>query len=151
VNELRIEVPLAPLKSEVAAFYQSVHEENQSRGSHPDIQIRPAFKYFFLRDSQNVITGGAAVHFVFDVVYADAIWVHPKWRRQGAGAKLYRAVEELAQAQKKQRAIVTTFEYQAATGFWAKMGFKKFAELPGAIDGSGLIYMSKRIGEEVGK
>lgn len=145
MNELKIEVPFAPLKSDVNAFYQSVHEENQARGSHAEIQVRPSFRYIFLRDSEGGIRGGAAAHFVFDVVYADAIWVHTKWRRQGAGARLYQAVEDLARTQRKQRAIVTTFEYQAATGFWSKMGFTKFAELPGAIEGSGLIYMCKQI------
>lgn len=143
--ELKIEMPLAPLKADINSFYQSVHAENQARSTQSDVQSRPTFKYFFLRDLNDDICGGAAAHFVFDVVYVDAIWVSKKWRGQGAGTRLYRAVEDHARGQKKQRAIATTFEYQQATDFWLKMGFAEFAHLPGAIEGSDLVYLSKQI------
>lgn len=148
MNELKIEIPSLASPSDIGEFFQAVGDDNARKK--PDLAQfgRPSVNYFFLRDSQNKICGGVCVSFTYDVVWVDSIWVASEYRRQGHGARLYRAVEDLAYLKKKRRAVLSSFDFQGAGSFWQSLGFRKFGELPSEDKGHHLTYFSKEIKSE---
>ena len=146
--EFKIEIPLLPVMSDVNYFFERVIEENQRLVADPEMQSRRANSCFFLRNEKNEICGGAVAEFRYDLVYVEAIWVAPEFRRQGHAARLYRALEDLAYIKNKRRAILSTFQFQDAIEFWKKQGFLKVGEIPGVQASDSLTYMYKMISSE---
>lgn len=148
VDELKIEIPSLASPSDIGEFFQAVGDDNVRK--HPELAAfgRPSVNYFFLRDAENKMCGGVCVSFTYDVVWIDTIWVDPGFRRQGHGARLYRAVEDLAYLKKKRRAVLSSFDFQNAGDFWLSLGFAKFGEVPGERPGDRLQYYAKEIKSE---
>ena len=145
---IKIEIPTMASLDDVNFYRRQLLLEPSGVKAGEEIEQRESSNYAFLRDEQNQICGGAYVHFVFDLISIDSFWVSPKLRRQGLGARLYRALEDLAYVKKKKNAVLSTFEFQNAVLFWERVGFQEFARLPGYPKGSQLIYFSKKIEAE---
>ncbi len=146
-SEFKIEIPRFANPTDIVFFFEAFQGDNLKGTSESVMQGSSSRNFFFLRDEKNVIRGGAYAQFAFDLVYIDSIWVAADLRGQGHGARLYRAVEDLAYIGKKKRAVLSTFAFQNALLFWERMGFETFAELPGSSTDSRLIYMHKAITE----
>ena len=148
VNEFKIEIPSLASPSDIGEFFQSVGDDNARKKPELAVFGRPSVNYVFLRDSQNKMCGGVCVSFTYDVVWIDSIWVAEEYRRQGHGARLYRAVEDLAYIKKKRRAVLSSFDFQNAGAFWKSLGFTQFGELASQDAGHRLVYYSKEIKSE---
>lgn len=126
------------------AFFDQVFQDGLPVIPDPAMTLRPSANLIFLKDSEGMIKAGGLVQFTFDVAALDVFWVSEKLRRQGYGTQLYREIEQLAIRKGMRRAIVSTFEFQNAIGFWVQLGFEKFAELDDYPPGSHLLYLQKK-------
>ncbi len=137
-----IEIPSSPNSSDVTALLNEFYNPHVTPAP---LLNPPSVAYLFLRDSQHRMQGGAFVEFLYDVCSLNNIWVAEECRNAGHGARLYRAIEDLAYLKKRKRVILSTFQFQGSLKFWEKMGFTIFAELPGDSEGSRLYYMQKSV------
>ncbi|CAN5552507.1 hypothetical protein BH10BDE1_BH10BDE1_33450 [soil metagenome] len=146
--QLKIEIPRIPNPADVAFLLSSLAANNGTLIQDPVMRQPQAAFYAFLRDGANEVCGGAYLQESFDIVYVNSFWISKPYRGQGYGARLYRAIEDLAYIQKKRRAVLCVFEFQKAVGFWERLGFNRFGEVPADQNANRLIYMSKPIKSE---
>jgi ribosomal protein S18 acetylase RimI-like enzyme len=72
------------------------------------------------------------------------LWVAPELRRQGLGRRLMTAIEELGRLRGCRQAHVDTLGFQAPA-FYERLGYERFAELPGYALGHPRIYLKRRL------
>ena len=139
---LKIEIPLAAAANDVNTLIREFYDPEVTP---PQLVNAASRSFLFLRDDQNQIRGGAYMEFIFDICSINGIWVSADLRGQGHGVRIYQAIEDLAFIKGRKRVVLSAFEFQNSIRFWEKMGFTKFAELPGYPEGSRLFYMHKAV------
>jgi ribosomal protein S18 acetylase RimI-like enzyme len=84
---------------------------------------------FFLLGPDNRVTGGLVGAMYWNWFYLHLLWVDETLRRQGYGRRLVRQAEEEARNRGAEYVYLDTFSFQAP-GFYEKLGYQVFGELP---------------------
>lgn len=93
-------------------------------------------------DSQGEVIGGLWGRTAYDWLFVELLFVPEELRGQGLGADLMQRAEREAVARGCHSAWLDTFEFQAR-GFYERLGYRCFAELPDYPTGSARYFMKK--------
>ena len=99
----------------------------------------------FARDSDHRTVGGICGNTWGGCCEIRQFWVHPAWRKQGLGTKLFLAAEREAQQRSCRQIVLMTFTFQAP-GFYARHGFQVLAALDDHPHGHKNLLMRKQLG-----
>jgi ribosomal protein S18 acetylase RimI-like enzyme len=97
---------------------------------------------YILRSKNQEIVAGFLGETYWDWFYLDLLWVREDLRGQGFGRRLMDAAEEEARVRGAKNAYLDTFSFQAP-GFYKKLGYQVFGELPDYPPGNQRFFMSK--------
>ena len=132
----RIDAPGADVEAAILAPLMAYNREAGGQSGHRTVA-------FVVRDG-GVIVGGLWAVCAYDWVFVKLLAVPEGRRRQGLGRALMAAAEELARAEGLAGLWLDTFSFQAR-GFYERVGFTCFGELPGHPAGGARYFMSKRV------
>ncbi|MFY9328471.1 MAG: GNAT family N-acetyltransferase [Georgfuchsia sp.] len=99
-----------------------------------------------VRDSAKTIIGGLWGHTSFQWLFTQLLVVPESLRGRGVGTELMRMAEAEAKARGCHGAWLDTFEFQAK-GFYERIGYECFAQLPEYPPGFCRYFMKKSIAE----
>ncbi len=144
-TEPQILLDLDPAAEDIAVLGRGLAEYNRAFVPSP---VRQTFA-LFLRDWDGVILGGIEAQHIWRTLYLHRVWLSPTLRGTGQGRRLMLALEAEARARNVGMIWLETMNWQAR-GFYEKLGFTAFAELPHPAPSAGLsepvsIFMTKRL------
>jgi GNAT superfamily N-acetyltransferase len=99
----------------------------------------------FLRDAQDGLLGGITGRTYWGWFAIDFLWVAEKLRGRGYGKQLLSAAENQAREWECHHAYLDTFTFQAAVGFYQKLGYTQFGSLPDFPRGHQRIFLYKAL------
>jgi GNAT superfamily N-acetyltransferase len=99
---------------------------------------------FVLQGDNNEILGGVISEVYWEWLYIDLLWVKEELRGRGYGRQLMETVEKKARQQGAKNAYLDTFSFQAP-GFYERLGYKSFGELPAFPPGHERFFMKKEL------
>jgi ribosomal protein S18 acetylase RimI-like enzyme len=99
---------------------------------------------FTLRTPEGAIAGGVLAESYWNWLYIDLLWVEEALRGQGYGRRLMLTAEEEGRKRGAKNAYLDTFSFQAP-GFYEKLGYEVFGELPDFPAGHGRFFMKKAL------
>ena len=99
---------------------------------------------YFLRDQSGQIVGGVQGSLWGRAAHIDALWVDEKYRAQGHGSKLMKAIEDYAVADGHPLVYLETASFQALP-FYEGLGYRVFGELPEISRGHKLYFLKKEL------
>lgn len=108
---------------------------------------RPRSVAYFVRDDQGQIIGGVQGTLWGLSVHIDALWVDDKYRSQGHGSKLMRAIEGYAGERGHPLVYLETASFQALP-FYEGLGYRIFGELLEISEGHTLFFLRKGLSNE---
>ncbi|WP_409159663.1 GNAT family N-acetyltransferase [Pectobacterium sp. B2J-2] len=106
------------------------------------VDISPLFLNF--KDDENNIIAGLISRTWWGALEVQYLWVSEKHRKSGLGRQLMQAAEKEALNRGCHLAYVDTFEFQAK-GFYEKLGYKEYGNLPGYAHKHTRHYLAKLI------
>ncbi|WCG82341.1 GNAT family N-acetyltransferase [Pectobacterium sp. A5351] len=92
------------------------------------VDIFPLFLNF--KDDENNIIAGLISRTWWGALEVQYLWVSEKYRKSGLGRQLMQSAEKEALKRGCHLAYVDTFDFQAK-GFYEKLGYKEYGNLPG--------------------
>jgi GNAT superfamily N-acetyltransferase len=98
----------------------------------------------FLRDEHGRIVGGVQGDLWGRSMHIAVLWVYEKYRGQGHGSKLMKAIEDFAVAHGHPLVYVETTSFQARP-FYEGLGYRVFGELPGISEGHTMYFLKKEL------
>jgi GNAT superfamily N-acetyltransferase len=98
-----------------------------------------------LRDSAGVLQGGVLGHTHWQWLYISHLWIAESSRSQGYGRLLLTRAEEEALRRGCGHAHLDTFDFQAR-GFYEKLGYAVFGQLPDFPTGHTRYFLQKVLG-----
>ena len=98
----------------------------------------------FAEDEAGEIVGGVTGTVNWTWLSIKLLWVAPDLRGRGLGRRLITAIEDLGRRRGCRRAHVDTLGFQAP-GFYERLGYEPFAELPDYAPGHPRVYFEKRL------
>jgi len=98
----------------------------------------------FAEDGDGVLVGGVSGSVNWTWLSIKLLWVAPSVRGTGLGRRLVDAFEEMGRARGCTSSHVDTLEFQAP-GFYERLGYERFAEIPNYAPGSSRIYYKKTL------
>lgn len=120
-DHLLLEVKNKPKKLENAIIQQKILDFNDSiLGKSEDFSV-------FIKETNGKIHGGIIIQLrlKLKLLYIDYLWVTPKLRNKGFGAKLVNIAEQIAINKGCNTAELETLEFQAEK-FYQKLGYHRF-------------------------
>jgi GNAT superfamily N-acetyltransferase len=99
---------------------------------------------FVIQETDEEILGGVIAEVYWEWLNVDLLWVKEELRGQGYGRRLMEVVEEKARELGAKNAYLDTFSFQAP-GFYEKLGYRVFGELPTFPPGHERFYMKKEL------
>lgn len=99
---------------------------------------------FVIQETDNEILGGVMAEVYWEWLNIDLLWVKEELRGKGYGRQLMQVVEAKARELGAKNAYLDTFSFQAP-GFYEKLGYKVFGELPTFPPGHERFYMKKEL------
>jgi GNAT superfamily N-acetyltransferase len=99
-----------------------------------------------VRDAGGDVVGGLCGRTVYGWLFVELLYVPESLRGRGLGRELMRRAETEAIARGCRHAWLDTFEFQAR-GFYERLGYVCFAELPHYPDGFSRFFMKKALGD----
>lgn len=123
-----------------AAISAAIDVYNDAKTGRPEPASRVAV---LVRDEAGVTLGGAWCVIYYDWLHVDLMYLPAFLRGQGMGTRVMRAVEREAARQGCNGVWLDTATFQAP-GFYEKLGFSKFGEIPDFLPGSGRMWLLKR-------
>lgn len=99
---------------------------------------------FFLHGPDDEIVGGLVGATYWDWFYLDLLWVREDLRGQGHGRRLVERAESEARRRGARHAYLDTFSFQAP-GFYEKLGYHVFGELPEFPAGHSRYFYTKEL------
>lgn len=123
-----------------AAISAAIDVYNDARTGRPEPASRVAV---LVRDARGVTLGGAWCVIYYDWLHVDLMYLPASLRGQGMGTRVMRAVEREAARHGCNGVWLDTATFQAP-GFYDKLGFTKFGELPDFTPGSDRMWLLKR-------
>jgi len=118
----------------VAGIAEHAREAVSDPGFHP-IAI-------LARNKAGDLIGGVTASINWTWLSVKLLWVDANHRGEGFGRRLMDAIEDLGRKRGCLNAQVDTLTFQAPA-FYAKLGYKPFAELPDYAPGHARIYFKK--------
>ncbi|KHN52354.1 GNAT family N-acetyltransferase [Pectobacterium fontis] len=106
------------------------------------VDISPLFLNF--KDDENNIIAGLISRTWWGALEVQYLWVSDEHRKNGLGRKLMQHAEKEALQRGCHLAYVDTFEFQAK-GFYEKLGYKEYGNLPGYAHKHTRYYLAKLI------
>ncbi|KML69102.1 GNAT family N-acetyltransferase [Pectobacterium peruviense] len=106
------------------------------------VDISPLFLNF--KDDDNNIIAGLISRTWWGALEVQYLWVSEKYRKSGLGRQLMQAAEKEALKRDCHLAYVDTFAFQAK-GFYEKLGYKEYGNLPGYAHKHTRHYLAKLI------
>ncbi|MBQ4777198.1 GNAT family N-acetyltransferase [Pectobacterium versatile] len=106
------------------------------------VDISPLFLNF--KDDENNIIAGLISRTWWGALEVQYLWVSEKYRKSGLGRQLMQAAEKEALKRGCHLAYVDTFGFQAK-GFYEKLGYKEYGNLPGYAHKHTRHYLAKLI------
>ncbi|MDX6913552.1 GNAT family N-acetyltransferase [Pectobacterium carotovorum] len=106
------------------------------------VDISPLFLNF--KDDENNIIAGLISRTWWGALEVQYLWVSDKYRKSGLGRQLMQAAEKEALNRGCHLAYVDTFEFQAK-GFYEKLGYEEYGNLPGYAHKHTRHYLAKLI------
>jgi ribosomal protein S18 acetylase RimI-like enzyme len=103
---------------------------------------------FFIRGDDNQVIAGCNGFLMFNSVYTDQLWVHPKYRKLGLGSNLIKHVHDYACVNACAIATVVTMSFQGAIEFYEKLRYEVDFERDGYINGSSCVFLKKMFKQE---
>jgi GNAT superfamily N-acetyltransferase len=97
-----------------------------------------------VRDERGELIAGLNGHTDWTWLFVKLLWVSEAHRRQGLGRKLLQAAEEEALRRGCRNVWLDTFEFQAR-GFYEKLGYEVFGELPDYPPGFRRFFLRKKL------
>lgn len=97
-----------------------------------------------LRDSDHAIIGGLSAVTADDWLYIEHLFVPSRLREQGLGRRMMACAESEALARHCHSSWLGTLGFQAR-GFYERLGYNCFAELPDHPRGHSLYFMKKSL------
>ena len=94
------------------------------------------------RDSEGNLVGGVTATINWKWLAIKLLWVKEDVRGRGLGRDLMNAIEDLGRSRGCLHAHVDTLGFQAP-GFYERLGYEAFAELPDYAPGHARIYYQK--------
>jgi len=120
--EIKARHDLTP--EEVDGLENRLYEANASRTRYEDAALLG-----FLAEAQGQLVGAVAGYTWGGICELRQVWVHEVHRRKGLGEALMTVATREAKARGCAYVYLATHDFQAP-GFYAKLGFKKVAEIP---------------------
>ncbi|WP_114240708.1 GNAT family N-acetyltransferase [Dyella sp. C9] len=112
-----------------------------NRSQVPDLDIRPLV--IALRDEQGATIGGLWGETALDWLHVDLLAVPQSLRGQDVGTAMMQQAESIARARGCVGAWLDTFAFQAR-GFYEKLGYSVFGEIPDHPRGGARYFLRKR-------
>jgi ribosomal protein S18 acetylase RimI-like enzyme len=106
---------------------------------------RPRAVAVFLRDEDGSIVGGVHGDLWGRSMHIAALWVDEKFRGQGHGSALMKAIEQYAIERGYPLIFLETTSFQALP-FYQGLGYELFGELPEISSGHKLYFLKKELG-----
>jgi GNAT superfamily N-acetyltransferase len=113
-------------------------EYNTSRAG-PSQSLRVAV---LIKDLDGVVVGGLCGYTAYGWLFTELLVVPADLRKRGVGTELMRMAENEALQRGCHGAWLDTFEFQAR-GFYERLGYECFGELPDFPRGSSRFFMKK--------
>lgn len=98
----------------------------------------------FLKDEEESIHGGIFTWLDTDSIYIEVLWIDEKYRGQGYGTKLLRAVEDEGKRNGCRFCTLDTFGFQAEE-FYLKSGYERLGEIQNYIRKHSRIFLRKNL------
>jgi GNAT superfamily N-acetyltransferase len=135
----RISIPDRPSAADREAILGHLAAFNAQNGYPAD----PAPVAILLQNEVGETIGGLWGKTVYAWLYVEFLTVPESLRGQDVGTALMTEAETIARARACVGAWLTTFTFQAR-GFYEKLGYSVFAELPDSPPGNERIFLRKR-------
>jgi GNAT superfamily N-acetyltransferase len=97
-----------------------------------------------LRDESGQVQGGVLAESAWGWVYVIGLVVKPAWQRRSYGARLLNAAEAWASERGCRNSWVTTYSFHSP-GFYERLGYRRFAELPQCPASETLYFLKKAL------
>jgi GNAT superfamily N-acetyltransferase len=98
----------------------------------------------FVRNSEENIVGGLLGHTGYGWLFTQMLVVPASLRRRGVGTEIMQHAEKEAVTRRCHSAWLDTFEFQAR-GFYERLGYKCFGELPNYPGDNSRFFMKKSL------
>jgi GNAT superfamily N-acetyltransferase len=138
---LEITSELQPSECDVRVVCEGLLEFNVA---HIGLDPQSAPVALFLRDGAGQVVGGLIGGWRWRWLYVGKLWVHERYRGNGAGSRLLQAAEAEALAAGCTDAVLDTFGFQAPS-FYERHGYKVYATLEGFPPGYRQLFYHKRL------
>ncbi len=102
-----------------------------------------------LRADGGQVIGGLLGSIVWDWLQIEVLWVADGSRGRGHGRALLERAEQIARNGGCRNARVDTFDFEAR-GFYEKLGYRVYAELPGFPRGHAHLHLTKTFDDSAG-
>jgi GNAT superfamily N-acetyltransferase len=116
-------------------------------GQFNEEQVGPANTFSFVlsvRDDEGELIGGLIGETLWNALLVSVLWVHARHRKSGYGTLLMQRAEQIAKERACELVFLNTMTFQAP-GFYTKLGYKMFGELPNAPRGYSRLWFCKRL------
>ena len=131
------DVPDEACRSAILGSLVAFNESKTGRSDHRPLILA-------IHDSDGRVLGGLWGRTAYDWLFVELLFVPDSLRGRGLGSDLIRRAESEAIARGCHSAWLDTFEFQAR-GFYERLGFTCFAELPNYPAGSARYFMKKAL------
>ena len=131
------DVPDEATRDAIVAPLVAYNEAQIGRSDHRPLII-------VIEDSEAGVIGGLWGRTAFDWLFVELLVVPESLRRRGLGSELMKRAEDEALARGCHGAWLDTFEFQAR-GFYERLGYTCFGELPDYPAGSARYFMKKAL------
>ncbi|HEY2622363.1 MAG TPA: GNAT family N-acetyltransferase [Dyella sp.] len=135
---LSLEKPTLDDREAIAAPLRAYNHEHA-----PPMRMLPVA--ILLQDEHGQTVGGLWGKTMFDWLYVELLAVPESMRGHDVGTALMREAEQVAQDRGCVGAWLDTFAFQAR-GFYERLGYDVFGEIPDHPVGSARYFLSKRFG-----
>lgn len=132
---------LQPSERDVRVVRDGLLEFNVA---HIGLDPQPSPVALFLRDGGGQVVGGLIGGWRWRWLYVDKLWVHERYRGNGAGSRLLQAAEAEALVAGCTDAVLDTFSFQARS-FYERHGYTVYATLEGFPPGHRQLFLHKRL------
>ncbi|QTD41907.1 N-acetyltransferase [Sporosarcina sp. Te-1] len=132
-----------------AAFLRTkIREYNNERSVHhakarEEGSVLPIF--LIATDENHEWIGGIAAEVYWNWLEINHFWVHERYRGQGLGRQLIEKTENIAIEKGAEKALVTTFEFQARS-YYEEKGYEVVGEIKDYPPGCSYYTMVKKLG-----
>jgi GNAT superfamily N-acetyltransferase len=125
---------------DLAAIRKGLHAYNDSRVDSPDGHFG-----VLIKDDTGQTVGGLAAQWYYNWMFIELLFVPEHLRGQDMGTRLMAEAEAYARQHNMTGIWLDTFGFQAR-GFYEKLGYTLFGELPDYPDGHSRYFLQKRLG-----